>query len=81
VGGEGHAEGCHSETQFGGNDCLGRPDSEPLLTDPGFEIYPRDQQTPQALAAYQKAENKKWWPTIKEFGSKRSDTVRRPYIA
>ena len=28
-------------------------------------IYPRDQQTPDALAAYQKAEIDKWWPIIK----------------
>jgi hypothetical protein len=26
---------------------------------------PREQQTPQALAAYHKAEIAKWWPIIK----------------
>lgn len=31
----------------------------------GQEIFPRDQQTPQALAAFQKAEIDKWWPLIK----------------
>ncbi len=41
-----------------------------LLTDLGFEIYPRDRQTPEALAAYQKAEIEKWWPIIKQFGIK-----------
>jgi tripartite-type tricarboxylate transporter receptor subunit TctC len=44
------------------------------LTDPairsrlaklGHVIVPRDQQTPQALAAYQKSEIDKWWPVIK----------------
>ena len=35
------------------------------LADLGQEIYPRDQQTPQALADYQKAEIEKWWPIIK----------------
>jgi tripartite-type tricarboxylate transporter receptor subunit TctC len=35
------------------------------LTDIGQEIMPRAQQTPQALAAYHKAETEKWWPIIK----------------
>ena len=35
------------------------------LADLGQEIPPREQQTPQALAAYHKAETEKWWPIIK----------------
>jgi tripartite-type tricarboxylate transporter receptor subunit TctC len=35
------------------------------LAELGFEIFPPDQQTPEALAAYQKAEIEKWWPIIK----------------
>jgi tripartite-type tricarboxylate transporter receptor subunit TctC len=35
------------------------------ITDLGAEIPPREQQTPQALGAYQKAEIEKWWPIIK----------------
>jgi len=31
----------------------------------GHEIVPREQQTPEALAAYHKAEIDKWWPIIK----------------
>jgi tripartite-type tricarboxylate transporter receptor subunit TctC len=34
------------------------------------EIPPREQQTPDALAAYQKAEIDKWWPIIKAAGIK-----------
>jgi tripartite-type tricarboxylate transporter receptor subunit TctC len=40
------------------------------LADLGFEFFPRDQQTPEALAAYQKAEIEKWWPIIKAAGIK-----------
>jgi len=35
------------------------------LVDQGFVIPPREQQTPEALAAMQKAEIAKWWPIIK----------------
>jgi tripartite-type tricarboxylate transporter receptor subunit TctC len=40
------------------------------LADLGQEIFPREQQTPEALAALQKAEIEKWWPIIKEAGIK-----------
>jgi tripartite-type tricarboxylate transporter receptor subunit TctC len=36
------------------------------LADIGQEIFPRAQQTPEALAAYQNAEIQKWWPIVKE---------------
>ncbi len=35
------------------------------LADIGQEIYPPEQQTPEALGAYHKAEIDKWWPIIK----------------
>jgi tripartite-type tricarboxylate transporter receptor subunit TctC len=31
----------------------------------GQEIFPRDQQTPEALAAFQKSEIEKWWPIVR----------------
>ena len=34
----------------------------------GLDMPPRDQQTPQALGALQKAEIDKWWPIIKAAG-------------
>jgi tripartite-type tricarboxylate transporter receptor subunit TctC len=48
----------------------GDPSVRMRLADLGFEIFPRDQQTPEALAAYQKAEIEKWWPIIKAAGIK-----------
>jgi tripartite-type tricarboxylate transporter receptor subunit TctC len=36
----------------------------------GQEITPRDQQTPEALAAFHKAEAEKWWPLVKAAGIK-----------
>jgi hypothetical protein len=33
------------------------------------DIFPREQQTPEALGAYQKAEIEEWWPIIEEAGS------------
>jgi hypothetical protein len=35
------------------------------LIDLAQEIFPRDQQTPEALRAFQQAEIDKWWPIIK----------------
>jgi hypothetical protein len=39
--------------------------SQKSLTDLGYEIPPRDLQTPEALDALQRAEIEKWWPIIK----------------
>jgi tripartite-type tricarboxylate transporter receptor subunit TctC len=47
---------------------LADPIARQKLVEQGFEIPPRDQQTPAALGAYQKAEIKKWWPIIKAAG-------------
>ena len=35
------------------------------LADIGQQIYPREQQTPEALGAFHRAEIEKWWPIIK----------------
>jgi hypothetical protein len=40
------------------------------LSDLGQIIPPPAQQTPEALAAHQKAEIDKWWPIIKAAGIK-----------
>jgi tripartite-type tricarboxylate transporter receptor subunit TctC len=40
------------------------------LVQTGMEIVSRQEQTPEALAALQKAEIEKWWPIVKEAGIK-----------
>jgi tripartite-type tricarboxylate transporter receptor subunit TctC len=40
------------------------------LTDIAQDIYPREQLTPEALAAFHRAEAEKWWPIIKAAGIK-----------
>jgi tripartite-type tricarboxylate transporter receptor subunit TctC len=50
--------------------ALADPNVQKRLTDLGQEIPPRDQQTPEALHAYHKAELDKWVPIIKAAGVK-----------
>jgi tripartite-type tricarboxylate transporter receptor subunit TctC len=51
-------------------DALAAPTVRARLADLGQEIFPADQQTPEALGAFQKAEIEKWWPIIKAAGIK-----------
>jgi tripartite-type tricarboxylate transporter receptor subunit TctC len=44
---------------------LADPTVRQKLAELGFEIPPRDRQTPEALGAFQRAEIDKWWPIIK----------------
>jgi tripartite-type tricarboxylate transporter receptor subunit TctC len=46
-------------------DALSDPATQKRIADQGLDIPPRAQLTPQALAAYQKAEIEKWWPIVK----------------
>ena len=46
-------------------DALADPAVKSRLVDLGLEIPERDQLTPEALAAWHKAEAAKWWPIIK----------------
>ena len=46
-------------------EALTDPAVRQKFVDLGQEIFPREQQTPEALAAMQKAEIEKWWPIIK----------------
>jgi tripartite-type tricarboxylate transporter receptor subunit TctC len=44
---------------------LAEPELRRRLIDLAYELPPREQQTPAALGALQKAEIEKWWPIIK----------------
>ena len=51
-------------------DSLADPTVRQRFADLGQEIPAREQQTPEALGAYQKAEIDRWWPLIKAAGLK-----------
>jgi tripartite-type tricarboxylate transporter receptor subunit TctC len=46
--------------------ALSDPVVRKRLADVGQEIFPREQQTPEALRAYHAAEIEKWWPIIRD---------------
>ena len=45
--------------------ALADPSVQTRLAGIGQQIFPRDELTPEALAAFQKAEVEKWWPIIR----------------
>jgi tripartite-type tricarboxylate transporter receptor subunit TctC len=46
-------------------EALADPTVRGRLADLAQEIFPRIQQSPEALGAFQRAEIEKWWPIIK----------------
>ena len=50
--------------------ALADPKVQQSFAAQGQDIWPRQQQTPQALGAFYKAEIEKWWPIIKTEGLK-----------
>ena len=54
-----------SRLNAAGVEALADPAVKSRLVDLGLEIPERDQLTPEALAAWHKAEAGKWWPIIK----------------
>ncbi len=49
-------------------EALADPAVKARFTELGLDVASREQQTPEGLAAFQKAEIDKWWPIIKEAG-------------
>ena len=49
-------------------EALADPAVKARFTELGLDVASREQQTPEGLAAFQKAEIEKWWPIIKAAG-------------
>jgi tripartite-type tricarboxylate transporter receptor subunit TctC len=49
---------------------LADPATKAKFTELGLDVASVEQQTPEGLAAFQKAEIAKWWPIIKDAGIK-----------
>ncbi|MEA2883632.1 MAG: hypothetical protein QOH32_2888, partial [Bradyrhizobium sp.] len=49
-------------------EALADPALQKRFQELGLDIAPREQQTPEGLAAFQKGEMEKWWPIIKSAG-------------
>jgi tripartite-type tricarboxylate transporter receptor subunit TctC len=51
-------------------DALADPAIRAKFADMGLDVAPRDLQTPEGLAAFNKAEIEKWWPVLRAAGIK-----------
>ena len=51
-------------------DALSSTDVQSRLADLGQTLFSAEQRTPEALAAYHRAETEKWWPIIEAAGIK-----------
>jgi tripartite-type tricarboxylate transporter receptor subunit TctC len=51
-------------------EALAAPKVRARFADLELELFPREEQTPEALAAVQKTDIEKWWPIIKAAGIK-----------
>jgi tripartite-type tricarboxylate transporter receptor subunit TctC len=47
-------------------EALADPEVQFRLADLGQEVFPRQEQTAEALGALVKSDAEKWWPIIKE---------------
>jgi tripartite-type tricarboxylate transporter receptor subunit TctC len=49
-------------------EALADPAVQARLAELGLEVFPREQQSPEALGNLVKADAAKWWPIIRELG-------------
>ena len=61
-------------------EALADPAIRKKLADQSYEVGPREEQTPEYLAAFHKAEIEKWWPIIKAAGIKARVIVASPHL-
>ena len=54
--------------KFAAAEALADPVVAARLVPFGMELFPRERQTPEVLAAMQKVDSEKWWPIIKGLG-------------
>ena len=64
------AKGVIAKLNTAAVDALANPAVRARLAAIGQEIFPPDQQTPEALGAFHKAEIEKWWPLLKAMNIK-----------
>jgi tripartite-type tricarboxylate transporter receptor subunit TctC len=50
--------------------ALANANAKKRLDQLGHDVMPKAQQTPEALAAYHKAETDRWWPIVRQMGLK-----------
>ena len=62
---QGHAEGRDRQAQWRDGGGARRSGGARALRRLGLDVASREQQTPEGLAAFQKAEIEKWWPIIR----------------
>src|SRR5258707_1924085 len=65
---KGTPEGIVAKPNAATFESLPDPAMQKLFVELGLDVAPREQQTPEGLAAFQKAEIDKWWPIIKASG-------------
>jgi tripartite-type tricarboxylate transporter receptor subunit TctC len=67
---KGTPKGIVSELNAAAVEALADPVVRSRFVDLGYEIFPRDRQTPEALGALVKADAERTWPIIKAAGIK-----------